>query len=242
MAKETQKAKIERLEEELNLKNELVHKLNNEIYEFGNEGNEEFEKSPTFRQMKKRLQELEVFSNGLRQLLKDEEKKVSKLRNVIYDKAKEVERLEEITNENMELKIENSRLNAELGKQICEKSDLRKEIDALNKKIELDNAFYKDNETIIKKLDETLILNAKKSVEISKLVKEIEVLKNSNRNTNNSEVQETKNSRGAGRKSKFTEQEKQTIKMYRIQGKTIREIATMFECSVGVIHKVVNEN
>lgn len=50
-----------------------------------------------------------------------------------------------------------------------------------------------------------------------------------------------KNQRGAGRKSKFTDSEKETIKMYRLQGKTIKEIADMYDCSVGLIHKLINE-
>ena len=29
--------------------------------------------------------------------------------------------------------------------------------------------------------------------------------------------------------------------MYRIQGKTIKEIAKMNSCSVGLIHKIINE-
>lgn len=50
-----------------------------------------------------------------------------------------------------------------------------------------------------------------------------------------------KNERGAGRKPKFTEEERETIKMYRLQGKTIQYIADMFACSIGLIHKIVNE-
>lgn len=50
-----------------------------------------------------------------------------------------------------------------------------------------------------------------------------------------------KNQRGAGRKSKFTDSEKETIKMYRLQGKTIKEIADMYNCSVGLVHKLINE-
>lgn len=49
------------------------------------------------------------------------------------------------------------------------------------------------------------------------------------------------NERGAGRKSRFTQSEIETIKMYRIQGKTIKEIAELFKCSVGLIHKIINE-
>lgn len=49
------------------------------------------------------------------------------------------------------------------------------------------------------------------------------------------------NERGAGRKSKFTDEEKATIKMYRLQGKTIKEISEIYNCSVGLIHKLINE-
>ena len=51
----------------------------------------------------------------------------------------------------------------------------------------------------------------------------------------------THNERGAGRKSIFTEQEKESIRMYRLQGKTIKELAEMFSCSVGIIHKLIHE-
>lgn len=134
-----------------------------------------------------------------------------------------------------ELKIENSRLNGELGIQICEKSELRQEIDSLNKKIELDNEFYKDNDTMKKKLDETLILSAQKTARIFALEKELEDLK-----TNNY-VQKIKNERGAGRKERFSDNQKDVIKDYRLQGKSIREIAQIYKCSTGLIHKLINE-
>lgn len=49
------------------------------------------------------------------------------------------------------------------------------------------------------------------------------------------------NERGAGRKDRFTLREKETIKMYRMQGKKLNEIADMFGCSIGLIHKIINE-
>lgn len=55
-------------------------------------------------------------------------------------------------------------------------------------------------------------------------------------------INERRNSRNAGRKPRFTDNEEETIKMYRLQGKTIKEIADMFGCSVGLIHKVISEN
>lgn len=47
------------------------------------------------------------------------------------------------------------------------------------------------------------------------------------------------NDRGAGRKPRFSEKEKKTIKMYRIQGKTIKELSEMYRCSIGLIHKII---
>ena len=57
----------------------------------------------------------------------------------------------------------------------------------------------------------------------------------------NNKVQKLKNERGAGRKNKFNENDIENIKMYRLQGKTIKEIAEIFNCSVGLIHKLINE-
>ena len=59
---------------------------------------------------------------------------------------------------------------------------------------------------------------------------------------NNNNAQKIRNERGAGRKSRFTDTETDTIKLYRLQGKTIREIAETFNCSVGLVHKIINEN
>lgn len=54
-------------------------------------------------------------------------------------------------------------------------------------------------------------------------------------------VQKIKNERGAGRKERFTEHQKEVIKMYRLQGKTIREIADLYDCSPGLIHKIIKK-
>ncbi|MEG1495744.1 MAG: hypothetical protein RR406_05595, partial [Bacilli bacterium] len=49
------------------------------------------------------------------------------------------------------------------------------------------------------------------------------------------------NARGAGRRAKFTDAQVEEIKQLRECGNTIKEIATRFECSVGLIHKLINE-
>lgn len=54
-------------------------------------------------------------------------------------------------------------------------------------------------------------------------------------------IENSHNSRGAGRKARFTDEEKETMKMYKIQGLTIKQIAKMYECSVGLVHKIINE-
>ena len=54
-------------------------------------------------------------------------------------------------------------------------------------------------------------------------------------------IEKKHNERGAGRKELFTLEEKETMKMYRLQGKTIAAIAEMYGCSVGLVHKIINE-
>lgn len=49
------------------------------------------------------------------------------------------------------------------------------------------------------------------------------------------------NERGAGRKNKFNEEQVKQIQAAREQGKSIRAIAEEFNCSVGLIHKLINE-
>lgn len=47
------------------------------------------------------------------------------------------------------------------------------------------------------------------------------------------------NPRRAGRKSKLSELEKAEVKMYRIQGQTIKEISKMFDCSTKTIQRIL---
>lgn len=42
-----------------------------------------------------------------------------------------------------------------------------------------------------------------------------------------------------GRKQKLKDNEIETMKFYRYQGKTYKEIAELFDCSVGLVHKVI---
>lgn len=85
----------------------------------------------------------------------------------------------------------------------------------------------------------------------TQLLKKIELLEKKNKNleegiAHNEKIQKLKNEkkhneRGAGRKIKFTDAERKTMHLYRMQGKTIKEIAETYDCSVGLVHKILNQ-
>lgn len=45
-----------------------------------------------------------------------------------------------------------------------------------------------------------------------------------------------------GRSRKFNDNDVESMKFYRLQGKSYKEIASIFKCSVGLVHKLINEN
>ena len=54
-------------------------------------------------------------------------------------------------------------------------------------------------------------------------------------------VQKIKNERNAGRKRKLSNEEIAIIDKLHLQGKSIRFIAKEMGCSVGLVHKIINE-
>lgn len=118
----------------------------------------------------------------------------------------------------------------------------------LEKITELENAlhnsaYYKEGDYAVEAVKRGKVIE-KQEKEIQKLKSEIQKLKNENKSLKGSNAasdKKTHNERGAGRKERFLNQEKEMMKMYRIQGKTIKEIAEMYKCSVGLIHKIINE-
>ncbi|MBN1040602.1 hypothetical protein DVW07_00675 [Clostridium botulinum] len=50
-----------------------------------------------------------------------------------------------------------------------------------------------------------------------------------------------KNPKGAGRTPKFNAYEISNIKIARKQGKTLKEISLNHNCSIGLIHKIINQ-
>lgn len=76
----------------------------------------------------------------------------------------------------------------------------------------------------------------------SELVDEIQKLKDENEELkNNKDVVKVHNERGAGRKNRFTDEQIKEIKERRYNKHTIKEIAKEFNCSVGLVHKLINE-
>lgn len=114
-----------------------------------------------------------------------------------------------------ELKAKNKRLKDECSKFLSENTKYEKTI----KKLRLQ----------IKEIQDQL----KSSIEETNHYKNLYLNKDVKVKPNNE--------RGAGRKSKFTEKEVKKIKEAREYGKTIKEIAIEFNCSIGLVHKLINE-
>lgn len=120
---------------------------------------------------------------------------------------------------------------------------LLKDIEDLEEQLRR-SAYYQEGHYAIEAVERGRIIEKQKN-EIQQLKDEIQQLKDENKllkSTKRPIDLKIHNERGAGRKSKFTIQEKETMKLYRIQGKTIKEIAEMYSCSVGLVHKIINEN
>ena len=113
---------------------------------------------------------------------------------------------------------------------------LLKDIEYLEEQLRR-SAYYQEGHYAIEAVERGRIIEKQKN-EIQQLKDENKLLK-STRGPIDLKIH---NERGAGRKSRFTIQEKETMKLYRIQGKTIKEIAEMYSCSVGLVHKIINEN
>lgn len=149
---------------------------------------------------------------GLEEIIEELEKQLNEYRNMISDRNKQIEHMQSVANDSFENSTEYKRMN--------------NEIEYLRTVIQGHEISLKAKDVTIKKNRDT----------IQQLLKENEELKN---NTNN--VQKIKNERGAGRKERFTEEEKATVKMLRLQNKSYRAIAKELNCSVATVHKIINE-
>lgn len=135
------------------------------------------------------------------------------------------------------------KLNCEWSNSMGEVQRLKEQNERLLKDIEYleeqlrRSAYYQEGHYAIEAVERGRIIEKQKN-EIQQLKDENKLLKSTKRPID----LKIHNERGAGRKSRFTIQEKETMKLYRIQGKTIKEIAEIYSCSVGLVHKIINEN
>ena len=148
---------------------------------------------------------------GLEEVIEDLENKLNEYMNIINDRNTQIEQMQSVADNS----FENSSTYVQMDK----------EIEYLKTVIKGHEITIKAKEVTIKKNGDT----------IQKLLKENEELKSSNN------VHKIKNERGAGRKERFTEEEKATLKMLRFQGKSYRAIAKELNCSVATVHKIINE-
>lgn len=130
--------------------------------------------------------------------------------------------------ETQSVKIDRLEKEVELWRGLCE--DRNKEIEAMQNKA--DEGFL--NSPTYIQMTKRMRLLEEKAATLENTIKH-------DRKMNELTKKNKHNERGAGRKSRLSDQEKETIRMYRIQGKTIKELAEIFQCSVGLVHKLITE-
>lgn len=221
MARETQKEKIERLEKSLNNANNIIQQLNNEISSMIDKADNSFENSSTYKQMSKQIETLELKIKAITDTAEHNRK--------LYENEVKTN---EVLNEEIQ-KLKNEKTKKSNKKLIKEIEELKKEIDLKENTIKM----FCDEKFEAEEKCRRLERNHNKVIEA--YMKDLERVKEEYKNKLGSHKKH--NERGAGRKSRFTQSEIETIKMYRLQGKTIKEIAKMFNCSVGLIHKLICE-
>lgn len=258
MARETQKAKIERLETLLSSANETIERQNKQIDSMIDKADASFENSVTYRQMKKQIEDLELKLKVANESIEHNRKMYEnecKTNEKLFLEKQKIHKLIDEKEDFYEAQLgmtENQLLDwqGQVNHYEDEIKELKKEIEQLKReqyKYETKKKLHKEIETLKKSNEEDLkeaynqvaILELQiesKDREHNRRIKELE--KYYTYKLNN---QKKHNERGAGRKAKLTEAEISMIQMYRLQGKKLKEIADMFQCSVGLIHKLINK-
>lgn len=239
MARETQKEKIERLEKSLNNANNIIQQLNNEISDMIDKADNSFENSSTYKQMVNHIDNLEMKIKAItdtaehnRKMYDNELKRNSELIKEIQELKNEDYTLEDI--KELEQKIQNARKNSDKWHTEYFNKDMKyKELDKKYNELKANTDKLKAKNKKLKLKEEVLEEVLKR---VKELEKENEELKSS---CINPMVTKKHNERGAGRKSRFKNKDIETIKTYRLQGKTIKELSEIFDCSVGLIHKIL---
>lgn len=165
-----------------------------------------------------------------------------KLRETREEKVKVEKQLETYQDVSSGFEFENKKLEEKLKKT---KDRHKLIIDEMNKKLadaemnlRIEQKAYKEIVNKAKALDtvgaDTIKENRELKDKLEKLEKELEEYKY--------KEEENKMRNKGGRPSKLSELEIESIKMYRIQGISIRELAKMFNCSIGTIHNIIKNS
>lgn len=94
---------------------------------------------------------------------------------------------------------------------------------------------YKKREDLLKDieiLENYIVFLEEENEKLKKKISDFETLKN---------VPKVKNERNAGRKRKFNREDIAIIDEMYLRGESMRSIAKYMKCSVGLIHKIINE-
>ena len=87
------------------------------------------------------------------------------------------------------------------------------------------------------------LINERLMFKYEQLMQQYEMLEVEKKKLQNKiECSTIKNERGAGRKKKFNNDQINSILKARNEGKSIRALAKEFNCSIGLIHKLINEH
>ena len=211
MTRETQKEKILRLENELKQAHEIIQQLNNEISAMIDKSDNNFENSVTYKQMAKQIDTLELKIKAISDT-SDHNRKMYK---------EELKRNDELINKIHKLNSENN--STKKGRSIIE---LQRDLEVKEQTIK---KIYADKLKLEEELRECEIRYEKKYKDLySAYKKDLKKVK-------------IHNERGAGRKQEISEEERQKIRECRAEDHTIKEIAKIFNRSVGIIHKIINE-
>lgn len=166
------------------------------------------------------MSEIQKLKNEIKELKDENEKRlqmITKLENQLHESAYYKEGSYAIE------AVKRERIIEEKNKEI--------------QKIIIENQILQDRIENLKKEYVTKVKEKNKEIELKD--KEIKKLKEKNYKLKYEKG--IYNERGAGRKSKLKDHDKEVIKMYRLQGKTIKEISELYNCSVGLIHKIISE-
>lgn len=160
------------------------------------------------------------------------EKELDNANNIIQKLNNEITEMIDKADES----FENSSTYKQMAKQI---ETLEIKIKSITDTAEHNRKMYEHELKINEKL---YMQNESLKEDYEKAKKENQKLINENSELkDNTNIHKIKNERGAGRKREITEEEREEIRKQRSTGKTIKELSNLFNRSVGIIHKIINE-